>query len=97
MNYSSDTVVCVAKGGYDDIREGAQVLATDSAGVVVGTSNLGQGDPTPLPTSACVFSFSVDVPAGSDFYNVEVSQRGALTFSNAEMVAENWAITFTLG
>ncbi|WP_269810442.1 MULTISPECIES: hypothetical protein [Kineosporia] len=37
-----------------------------------------------------------DVPA-SDFYQVEVSHRGAVTFSQADLVKQAWSVELSLG
>jgi hypothetical protein len=44
-----------------------------------------------------VFPLEVDVPDGLDFYTVEVSHRGGLTYTHAEMEAADWVVGLTLG
>lgn len=76
---------CTGYSGYDDIAAGASVTVYDSAGKVVATGALGTGKPK---SGACVFPVAVDgVPAGSKFYQVEVSHRGKVTVSSTEAKA----------
>lgn len=83
---------CAGDGGYDDIRGGALVTVQDSSGKIVGTGALDSGYDSGI---ICVFSFRVaDVPDDSDFYSVEVSHRGGLTYTNAEA---REMLSFSLG
>ncbi|OZF40834.1 hypothetical protein CH296_00290 [Rhodococcus sp. 14-2496-1d] len=68
---------CEGKGGYDDLAEGASVTVSDASGTTVATGNI--NDSTYID-GACLLSFAFDVPAGSDFYKVEVSHRGEVTY-----------------
>lgn len=80
---------CTGYSGYDDIAEGASVTVYDSKGNVVATGALGAGVPS---DAACLFPVRVpDVPAGSKFYQVEVSHRGKVTVSQAEAKAGKFA------
>ncbi|MFE4501722.1 hypothetical protein ACFRFQ_17865 [Rhodococcus sp. NPDC056743] len=73
---------CVGDGGYDDIRPGAEVKVTDEAGKTLATGRLEGGETS---NGECVLPFTVSgVPAGSTFYQVEISHRGGLTYSEAE-------------
>jgi hypothetical protein len=84
---------CAGSGGYDDIRKGAQVTVYDDKGAVVGTSALtGSSFGT---DSGCTWFFQVEVPAGPDFYQVEVSHRGKITVTPEE--AKAGAVELTLG
>jgi hypothetical protein len=87
---------CRGTGGYDDITEGAQVTVYDSAGKIVATDQLGAGTPggqaLDLPPSNCTFPITMKVP-GSDFYAVEVSHRGKVTFSRAQVESGDVALT----
>lgn len=65
---------CAGKGGYFDIRAGAQVVVSDASGTVLGSGSLQDGFHEP---GVCVFRFYVrDVPRGEGTYQVEVSHRG---------------------
>lgn len=75
---------CSGTAGYDDIREGTQVVIRDETGTTVGVGQLEAA--RSLGTTTCVFSFTVNgVEAGADFYEVEVSRRGGITFSQEEL------------
>lgn len=88
---------CWGRGGYDDIRGGAQVVVTDADGVTVGVGRLIDGDPTVYDdrASSCVFRWEIpNVPDGSSFYAVEISHRGKVQFSRADITR---SISLTLG
>jgi hypothetical protein len=83
---------CVPESGYDDVTPGAQVTVTSPKGDVVAVGRLDTGDKHGAFT--CRFPFTVeDIPIGSKLYSVEVSHRGALTYTQAEMEA---GLAFTL-
>ncbi|MBW0118526.1 hypothetical protein I4J48_25105, partial [Pseudonocardia sp. KRD-169] len=70
---------CAGYGGYSDIGAGTSVTVADATGTVVATGRLDSGRSS---AGDCVFPFSVaEVPGDSDFYRVEVSHRGEVTFS----------------
>jgi hypothetical protein len=74
---------CLGTGGYSDIGPGTSVTVRDETGKTVATGSLDDG--RPMGTS-CVFPFSMDeVPSGSNFYEVEISHRGGVTFSREEL------------
>lgn len=82
---------CEGTGGYDDIREGTQVTVYSSAGEVLGTGALGSST---YLYPVCEFALTVDgVPAGHDFYQVEVSHRGKIAVSDEEARAGEVALT----
>ncbi|MFJ5896872.1 hypothetical protein ACIQFZ_15650 [Streptomyces sp. NPDC093064] len=84
---------CSGTGGYSDIDFGTQVNITDAAGTLVATSSLGLGEKT---EAGCTFAFTVDeITPGSKFYTVEVSHRGGLTQTEAEL--HTGGLKFTLG
>ena len=92
--YSDDYGSCTGSGGYDDIRAGALVVVRDGGGETLATSSLDDGEES---GGACVFSFEVtDVP-DADFYEVEVSHRGGLTWSQQELDDEGWDVALSLG
>jgi hypothetical protein len=95
LEIDHDVVCTSGKGGYDDIRPGAGVVVRDASGTVIGKSELLEGA-APDGESRCYFPFGVDVPTDVAFYEVEVSHRGGLTYSNAEMVAQDWTVAFVL-
>jgi serine/threonine-protein kinase len=83
---------CVGKGGYDDLAPGGQVTVTDEKGrvVAVGRITIGQGN----PGDACVLLFQVDgVPRGAQFYGVEVTHRGKIQKTEAELLSGTLNLT----
>lgn len=73
---------CDGYGGYDDITPGAQVIIS-AEGETVGKGELGDGI---YEDGWCVFPFSVtEISGGSDFYTVEISGRGGLEYTQAEL------------
>lgn len=92
--YGAGVKPCKGDGGYSDIREGATVTVRDEAGVTIGTGRLSEGA---LGSNVCVFEFTPIRLPPAEFYSVEVSHRGAITYSQAEMVASGWVVALTLG
>lgn len=99
----SDEFACAppSDSGYSDIQEGAQVVVRDGEGSTLATSSLEEGRAYGTQSEAfqgpCVFSFEVrDVPE-SDFYTIEVSHRGEITYSREELESAGWTAELTLG
>ncbi|GAA3399433.1 hypothetical protein [Pseudarthrobacter polychromogenes] len=75
---------CDGTGGYDDITPGAQVVIS-AEGKTVGKGELGEGD---YDDGWCKFPFAVsDIKGDSDFYSVEVSNRGTIEYTKEELEA----------
>jgi hypothetical protein len=75
---------CNGDGGYSDIRTGAGITVADAAGTIVAIGSLGPGRAS--SSMSCTFSFTVSqVPTGSDFYLIEVSHRGAVTYRGDDL------------
>lgn len=93
---------CEGLGGYDDMRPGTQVVVKDGAGAVLATGRLGQGKAGSLgagPTAIanwCEFSWSISNLPDSAFYEVEVSHRGGLTYSRAQLDSMGWTVAHEL-
>jgi hypothetical protein len=89
---------CFGRGGYDDIVAGANVVVKDASGTIVATSQLGEGSVQTIGGRfyKCVFKFAVTVP-DTAFYSIEISHRGALSYSKAELESKNWELSFKLG
>lgn len=86
---------CFGDGGYSDLREGAQVTVSDESGATIAVGELGRGES--VESRYCEFSITVeDVPAAT-FYSIEVSRRGQLRYSMAEMERMDWEVGFSLG
>lgn len=89
---------CFGLGGYSDIAEGTAITVYDAAGQVIATGKLGPGsaviDPVEGGFDKCRFGFAVaEVPANEDFYQIEVSHRGKVTFDAEEARAGTVALT----
>lgn len=84
---------CSGTGGYSDIAEGASVTIYDDSGKIVGTGRLNHS--STVGTGGCQFDFAVDVPSDKPFYQVEVTHRGKVTYSAADVKAGN--IELSLG
>ncbi|MFJ8232579.1 hypothetical protein ACIQ9E_21840 [Streptomyces sp. NPDC094448] len=85
--------VCAGLDGYSDIHRGAQVNITGADGTLVAAGELGGGTKTAL---GCEFPFEIEgIPQDSKFYTVEVSHRGGLTRTEAEL--RSGELGFTLG
>lgn len=83
---------CVGQGGYSDIKVNVQVVVTDGAGKTVG---IGRAENFTNKGLFCAYEFLVpDVPAGLDFYGVEVSKRGRVQYSEEQLRS---GVTLTLG
>lgn len=88
---------CEMRGGYKDIRQGAQVVVTDTASKTIAVGQLDGGrvdrpDGTAYPSRKCVFSFALTAPAGHDFYGVEISHRGRVQYS-ADQIKNSLELT----
>lgn len=71
---------CYGYRGMSDLNQGTSVTVYDASGTIVGAGVLGSG--TSPDRMGCMFPFEVKgVPAGEDFYQVEISHRGRVTVS----------------
>jgi len=72
---------------------------SDAAGVVIASSSLLFGTIVEDPTFGddCKFKFVVKNVPPTDFYRIEVSHRGQLTFTHDEFEARGWTVDFELG
>lgn len=86
---------CEGTSGYDDIFAGQTVTVSNQGGTVIGTGSLGPGTAGGIVT--CLFRFRVDELPKESFYNIEVSHRGGLTYSIAELEGMGWKVDLTLG
>jgi ABC-type uncharacterized transport system permease subunit len=86
--------VCILSSkGYSDISSGAGVTVKDGAGAIIGVSKLEEA--TTAAQDYCVWPFSVTV-ADADFYSIEVSHRGEVTYSRADLESMGWTLGLTL-
>jgi hypothetical protein len=74
---------CAGIRGYGDIGPGSPVTVSDESGTLLakGTIESSRGDKT-----SCVLTFKAfDVPAGAKFYKLEISHRGEMSYTEAEV------------
>lgn len=81
---------CVADSGFDDIRDGGDVIVTDPSGKTIGLGNLEPGqltqDTKDSLTGWCGYSFALnDVPTGFHFYGIKVGKRDVKQFTFADV------------
>lgn len=94
-----DTDLCWGTGGYSDLTIGAAVAVTDPAGIIVAlgpitTGHVGDFADNEVTALTCNLAFTIsNIPSGKGFYGVEVTHRGAVTYSE---VALRNPITLTL-
>lgn len=85
-------VGCEGDGGYSDITTGGVVTVSDASGTIVAVGSIKVGAPT---AAECTLFFEVtDVPA-SPFYQIEVTNRGLVTFTDAQ--ARGGEVMLSLG
>lgn len=90
---------CAGIGGYSDIDSGTSVVLTNENGTVIDTTSLLPGTPK-NPGDAqvtCSFMFTFGPIPKAKFYSVEVSHRGKITESAAELKANDNVFQVTLG
>ena len=86
---------CTGTGGYDDLHVGTAVVVRDEAGKVLSTGNLDSGKISSLET--CTWAFRVTGLPDAKYYQVEVSHRGQVTYSRADLDSAHWKIDLRLG
>lgn len=79
------------QGGYSDLTEGANVTVKDDTGRIIGNSAIKR------PNLSCHFTFSVARLPKASFYSVEISHRGALTFSFDDLQRKGWQVALSVG
>lgn len=96
---------CNGVGGYSDMRTGTTVVVRDGTGSTLATGYLFNGEVDEekstrgdgyQPKTVCVLPFGVVGVPRSDFYEIEIGRRGGLTYSLAEMEAQDWEVTSSL-
>jgi hypothetical protein len=83
---------CQGSGGYSDLRPGSGVTVQDASGTIVAVGSLTIGVPS---GGGCDLYFEVpDLPT-SDFYQIEVGNRGTVTFTEEQ--AHGGEVMLTIG
>lgn len=91
---ADDSQLCWGNGGYDDLSMGTSVTITDAAGTVVGVGQVNSAHNDGGMGGTCDLSFKVDgVPTGKGFYGIEVSHRGSVKKSEADLKAGSAELT----
>jgi hypothetical protein len=89
-----------ADAGYADIHAGTPVVVRDPSGAVVGSAKLGSGTLHQQPLRGrdddCLFRFALTVPDRAQ-YKIEVSIRGVVAFSKADLERAHWTANLTIG
>jgi hypothetical protein len=84
----------VSDTGYEDLSAGSPVTVKDGQGKVLAATFLPTGSDG--GSSICHFEMTVKVP-DADFYQVEVSHRGVLTYSMQDMELNGWKASLSIG
>jgi hypothetical protein len=88
---------CVGQGGYSDIGPGTTVILTNETGKILGSSALASGV-ADADTGTCTYAFTIpDVPTDQAQYAIQVSHRGQVANSKADMVGDGWTFALNLG
>jgi hypothetical protein len=96
---------CRGTGGYADLRSGVVVVVRDESGAELGRSPLRA---RPAPTNAdgtvpeperrrCVWTFALENLEDRPSYAISIGERGAVTYSRAELEAADWQVQVSLG
>lgn len=93
LAFGNSVAECRGKAGFDDLREGAQVVVTNAAGRTVAIGHLGTGKSATtgggdsvVRLVACTFPIKVeDVPDGENFYGITVTHRGTQQYTREQL------------
>jgi hypothetical protein len=83
----------VADTGYDDLKAGAPVTIRDSKAEVLASTFLSDGKTV---GEDCTWKLRVHVP-DSDFYAIEVSHRGSVTYTRQDLERNGWEADLSIG
>ena len=81
-------------GGYSDIGQGTSVSVFDPTGTLVATGNL-QGGTAAL--GGINFPFTIPTVPEESLYQVEVANRGKISYSSSDLEANGWIVGVKLG
>ncbi len=98
VDRNADLTRCEGTDGYSDIEQGTSVTLRDGDGNVAGTSRLEVAGADAFGNfPGCIYTFTFDDVADADFYAVEISDRGEIVYSRADLEAADWRIVTELG
>jgi len=83
-------------GGYNDIGPGMPVTVKDETGKIIGSGSLPEHGKD-LEGLGCEWSISVIVPDDAKQYAVEGGDRGAVTYSRAQLDKDGWKAELSIG
>ena len=82
-NFASFGDNCAGSAGYDDLRDGAEVVISENGGKTVAVGTL---EGSHSADGECLFRFDISgVPSGKGFYGILITHRGVVQFSEREM------------
>jgi hypothetical protein len=96
---------CRGTGGYEDLRSGLPVTATDPSGAVLGSGTL-MAAPAPTTPSGdvpeaerrrCVWTFRLRALPERASYDIGIGERGAVTYTREELDTVGWNVEVALG
>jgi len=85
---------CSGSGGYSDIHGGAQVVVKDESDELIATGSLSAGH---VSSGQCDFPIAVRNVPDANFYTIQVSHRGGISYSREELKAKGWMVGLSLG
>jgi hypothetical protein len=85
---------CLNDIGYADIRSGTEVTVSNENTTIIANGSLAS---VARSGYSCAWSFTINGVPKATFYQIEVSHRGKVQFSDAQLQAQNWAVALTLG
>jgi len=97
LTFIGDTVGqsdCHGVGGYADMIGGTDILVLDGANATIGKADLSEGTGF---EDGCMFTFRAEGVPDEPFYTFRIGDRDAPTYSNAEMVEQNWDVELSVG
>ncbi len=86
---------CGGTDGYSDLAPGGQVTVRDQNATIIAVGVITDSVTTTM--YSCSLNFVVkDVPEAK-FYTIEVTHRGPLSYTYAELVASDWTLSLSIG
>lgn len=83
-------------GGFSDLAAGADVTVKNGSGRIIAIGSLREGKPN-YDGATCTMPLKVSGIPKASFYQVEVSHRGELSYSYAQLQRRHWRVSLTIG